>query len=138
METKVCRKCKQEKPVKDFCKYSKSKDGYHYWCKKCQIDANRTRYQTNLETRKKHVKRTRKARRRAKLKAIEYKGGKCQLCGYKKCPAALEFHHIDPSKKDIRISAIGGRKWSIVKKELDKCILLCSNCHREIHYYQDN
>lgn len=66
--------------------------------------------------------------------AIEYKGGKCKLCGYDRCIEALEFHHIDPSKKDFSISSRGhARSWKRVKEELDKCIMLCANCHREIH-----
>lgn len=74
------------------------------------------------------------ARRKLKLRAIEYKGGQCQMpgCGYKKCPAALQFHHTDPSKKDFSIS---GRnvKWETIQPELDKTILVCATCHIEIH-----
>jgi hypothetical protein len=69
---------------------------------------------------------------RNKLKAIEYKGGKCSGCGYNKCPAALEFHHVDPDKKEAGISFFRG--WLKQKAELDKCILLCANCHRETHF----
>lgn len=74
-------------------------------------------------------------RRRAKIKqmAIDYKGGKCYLCGYDKCTSALEFHHINPEEKLFSISHEGTtRSWESVKKELDKCVLLCSNCHREV------
>lgn len=75
-------------------------------------------------------------RRRAKIKilSIEYLGGKCQTCGYDKCVSALEFHHIDGSEKDFGISENGlTRSFEKVKTELDKCVLLCSNCHREEH-----
>lgn len=75
-------------------------------------------------------------RRRRKLKAmaVEYKGGACGKCGYSRCISALEFHHVDPSQKDFAISTTGStRAWSKIQKELDKCILVCSNCHREIH-----
>ena len=66
--------------------------------------------------------------------AITYKGGKCQSCGYNKCLEALEFHHIDPKQKDFSISQYGhSRSWERVRKELDKCVILCANCHREIH-----
>jgi predicted transcriptional regulator len=72
-------------------------------------------------------------RRRSKLKLIEYKGGRCEKCGYNKCQMALEFHHLNPSEKDF---TIGGKSWSFdkLKSEVDKCILVCSNCHKEIHY----
>ena len=69
-----------------------------------------------------------------KLKAIEYKGGKCEECGYNKFYGALEFHHIDPSTKENTIATIKNRSWDNLKKELDKCVLLCSNCHKETHY----
>lgn len=75
-------------------------------------------------------------RRRAKVKelAVEYKGGKCERCGYCKSLKALEFHHLDPSQKDFGIGHKGEtRSWERVRVELDKCILVCANCHREIH-----
>jgi DNA replicative helicase MCM subunit Mcm2 (Cdc46/Mcm family) len=78
-------------------------------------------------------------RRILKLKAIEYKGGACQRCGYNKCPGALSFHHLDPNEKDYGISGGGvSRSFEKVKPELDKCILVCQNCHAEIHYEEDS
>lgn len=75
-----------------------------------------------------------KRRDKTKQILVEYKGGKCEICGYNKCIQALEFHHIDPNQKDFGIGAKGYTK-SIEKnkEEVDKCILVCSNCHREIH-----
>lgn len=65
-------------------------------------------------------------------KARELLGGKCSICSYDKCAAALEFHHTDPTKKNMEIgSARYG--WERTEKELKKCILICANCHREIH-----
>lgn len=75
--------------------------------------------------------------RRLKLKklAVEYMGGSCQFCGYDRCIGALEFHHKDPSQKDFGISAKGyTRSFDKVKTELDKCVMLCANCHREEHF----
>jgi hypothetical protein len=73
-------------------------------------------------------------RRRQKLKAIEYKGGSCIRCGYNTCVSALEFHHRDPTQKDFPIGGNGStRAWAKVEIELDKCDLVCANCHREIH-----
>ena len=68
-----------------------------------------------------------------KLKAIEYKGGKCERCGYDKNKDVLEFHHKNPQKKEFSISSNFNRSWESLKKELDKCIILCANCHRELH-----
>jgi len=74
------------------------------------------------------------ARRRRKQKAIDYKGGCCQVCGYNKYNGALHFHHIKPDHKDFAFSAKGiPRTWEAQKVELDKCTLLCSNCHSETH-----
>lgn len=75
-----------------------------------------------------------KRREKVKQMAVEYKGGKCEICGYNKYAGALDFHHKDPSKKDFGIAHDGHTKsWEKVKKELDKCMLVCANCHREIH-----
>ena len=76
------------------------------------------------------------SKRRKKLKemAIELKGSRCQFCGYKRCSSALEFHHIDEKTKKFDLSTRGlTRSWSKIKEELNKCILVCANCHREIH-----
>ena len=96
--------------------YKAYKSGNRIRCRKCNVEA------------------VTKRRRLLKLKAIEYKGGSCNICGYNKCPDAFDFHHSDPNEKDFAISTEGyTRSWEKVKKELDKCILLCANCHREIH-----
>ena len=67
-----------------------------------------------------------------KLKMIDYKGGKCEKCGYDRNVAALEFHHIDPETKKFALSNTR-HSWEDTKKELDKCMILCANCHRELH-----
>lgn len=76
-------------------------------------------------------------RRKKKEILIEYKGGKCQKCGYDKCPDALQFHHIDANTKVIEI---GGFRYSLERlmKEVDKCKLLCSNCHIEQHIIESH
>lgn len=68
-----------------------------------------------------------------KLKLIEYGGGKCSICGYSKCPSALVFHHIDPSKKNFTISSYLTCSIETIYEEINNCILLCANCHAEIH-----
>lgn len=73
------------------------------------------------------------ARRKIKAKAVAYKGGKCENCGYCKNIAALDFHHRDPSEKDFQVSAGSYLSWERLVPELDKCSLLCANCHREEH-----
>lgn len=76
------------------------------------------------------------AKRRQKIRQmlVEYKGGSCVLCGYDACINALDLHHMDASGKDFGISSGGlTRSWEKNKFEADKCVLLCANCHREIH-----
>ena len=66
--------------------------------------------------------------------AIAYKGGCCQKCGYSKSARALCFHHTDPSKKELEINASSAaRSKKVLQAELDKCLLLCCNCHMEAH-----
>jgi 5-methylcytosine-specific restriction endonuclease McrA len=75
-----------------------------------------------------------KRRKKIRQMSIEYLGGRCSRCGYDQCGEALEFHHRVSSKKDFGISSKGyTRSWKRVQEELDKCMLLCANCHREVH-----
>ena len=64
-----------------------------------------------------------------KEKLVQYKGGKCCICGYDKCMTSLHFHHRDPNEKDFGVT---GKTVSYERlmKEVDKCELVCSNCHR--------
>lgn len=79
------------------------------------------------------IKAVSKRRKLIKQKAIDYKGGQCQICGYKKYQGALELHHLDPNNKHFGIGQYGhSRSWERVKRELDKCVLVCANCHREL------
>jgi glycerol-3-phosphate cytidylyltransferase-like family protein len=71
-------------------------------------------------------------RKRTKIKLVEYKGGKCEICGYDKCTSALSFHHKDPAEKDFSISS-KSYSFERLKEEVDKCMLVCQNCHIEIH-----
>jgi predicted HNH restriction endonuclease len=79
-------------------------------------------------------KRRAAARRRKDLRdqAVAYLGGKCSICGYDTCTAGFDFHHIDPLEKDFTISN-RMTSWAAIKSELDKCVLLCCRCHREVH-----
>jgi predicted HNH restriction endonuclease len=80
------------------------------------------------------IKAVHKRRKKIRQMAVDYKGGCCEVCGYNRCMDALEFHHSNSSGKDFSISDKGyTRSWTKVQEDLDKCILLCANCHREIH-----
>lgn len=74
-----------------------------------------------------------KRRRVLKKKAVELMGGCCTVCGYDKHQGVLDFHHVDPSTKSFAISGGGfSRSWASIEAELQKCVLVCANCHREI------
>ena len=77
--------------------------------------------------------RSKEVRRRNKKKALELFESKCCKCGYDKCFSALEFHHKDEEKKEVNLSTIWLSSWKKIEKELQKCILVCANCHRELH-----
>lgn len=74
-------------------------------------------------------------RKRCKERVITSMGGACCVCGYNKCPWALALHHLDPKEKDISLGAIRANptNWLTIVEELRKCILVCHNCHSEIH-----
>lgn len=77
-------------------------------------------------------------RHKTKEELVKYKGGKCEICGYDKCLGALDFHHLDPFQKDFTISNSNIYKnLDKLKEEVNKCILVCANCHREIHYNEN-
>lgn len=78
-------------------------------------------------------KRLRNKHKERKLQITNLMGGKCHLCGYDKNYAALELHHVNPKDKEYPINKLKSVSWKLVIKELSKCILVCSNCHREIH-----
>ena len=70
-----------------------------------------------------------------KLELIKMFRGSCEKCGYNTNYAALEFHHLDPGEKTFQLDlrSLSNRKWSVIVREARKCILLCSNCHAELH-----
>jgi len=115
-EERFCPKCKMMVKTENFNDRRGRKNSSVY-CKPC----------TTIQT----VNRMRKL----KQQMVDYKGGCCQKCGYDKYLGALEFHHINPEEKDFNPSHL--KKYSFderIKEELDKCLLLCANCHRETHY----
>ncbi len=73
-------------------------------------------------------------RLRLKKMLVESRGGQCQICGYSRCLTALDFHHIDARTKGFELSQRDlTRSWKTILVEVKKCVLVCSNCHREIH-----
>ena len=113
---KFCVTCKQVKILSEF-HFSRKENRFRSICKKCATDSVLSR------------------QRAFKQKCLEYKGNTgCIRCGYNKSNVALEFHHRVPSEKEFNLSNFKLYKFiDVVKTELDKCDVLCSNCHREVH-----
>lgn len=110
----------QSKQLFYKCKCGETDPNYFYGnkkqiCSKCQNKYN-----------------TLKARQN-KIQGVEYLGGKCKKCGFDKYMSALDFHHINELEKDIKFKSSRQWSWNKLRQELDKCILLCSNCHRGVH-----
>lgn len=102
-----------------------------------QIGVNRGTISYMLDSNMRDRKRITRLERRHKLKiqCISYKGGRCVCCSFNLFKSALEFHHLDTKVKEIDIAVAFARNYSFerIKTELDKCILVCANCHRGIH-----
>ena len=113
------------------CKWCRSEisASLKYCNRECRTQAKLQKAKDNRKNRSDSVV---SWRQRMKLRAIEYKGSKCQRCGYDRCVNALDFHHVNPEEKEFQISK-DIHSWERMKSELDKCVLLCSNCHRELH-----
>lgn len=141
---KVCRNCNKEKEEKDFTKSKKGKNGLDTICLECNRKIAAEWYVKNKERallRSKQPnylekKREDTSNRRKLVKdfIINYKKDKkCYLCGFSFYPI-LVFHHTNSQEKEFKISRYNSINVERLKKEIDKCILLCPNCHRELHY----
>lgn len=111
-DTKICPICGEKRSLEEFYRLSNGK--IYTYCKRCdrkRAEARQTAF---------------------KLEAVSYKGGKCVVCGYDRYRGALEFHHLDPAQKDFELNNLM-KFTDEIRKELDKCALVCANCHAEIH-----
>ena len=97
--------------------------------------AKRKKWYSNPKNRQKTTKRVDTFRTNKKRDLIAYKGGKCSKCGYNKdVTGAYDFHHLDPKEKYFNISKKMYINIELLKQEVDKCVLVCRNCHAEIHH----
>jgi 5-methylcytosine-specific restriction endonuclease McrA len=103
-------------------------------CKTCGIEGEEHFYKSQKWYCKScWNKRTAQAQKdKVKQIKLDY-GGKCTRCGYDKCLDALEFHHTDPTQKEFHLGEARGRSMDKLKAELEKCEMVCRNCHTEIH-----
>lgn len=113
-ENLCCSRCGEEQHKSEF--YRKSGGYYSSWCRSCMVDTVRER------------------RQRKKSLLVEYLGGKCIKCGYDRNIAGLEFHHRDASEKEDTLNNMLHMSMDRLYREADKCDLICSLCHRELHH----
>ena len=135
MEAKRCTVCKEEKPISEFAIKDRAKDKYSSECKKCHGIYRRKHYQAN---RAREIERT-NARRKEIVAWVEELKSKlsCISCG-ESHPGCIDFHHRDPEEKEMDISLAAQHGWSQerILKEIEKCDVLCSNCHRKLHWIE--
>lgn len=114
---KVCEICEKK---------FETKSSTRIYCYECSGESTRLDNST-----RKHQKTI--LRNNMKKQAVKLLGGKCSICGYNKCIDALEFHHKNPNEKEFKIGSGNTMSWKEYRNEVSKCMLVCSNCHKEIH-----
>lgn len=128
----ICNKCKTNKAEDEFY-YRNDKGRLDYHCKLCQNEYSKGHYEKNKTY---YVNKAARRTKEIRDWVLEFKTThSCALCK-ENHPACLEFHHLDPRKKDIEVSRIAARGWSMARlqKEVRKCSVLCSNCHKKLHW----
>ena len=119
METKKCSKCQRDLPVSHFHKNgfdSQGRQKYRGYCKDCANNLEKARYQK-------------------KKNFIDSKKQSCQKCGDSRA-YVLDFHHKDRTEKEFTIGRLKKGSLDLIQSEIDKCIVLCANCHREFHHLE--
>ena len=119
METKICSKCKIEKSITDYHKNGFDRHGnqkYRGYCKQCANKLETQRYQD-------------------KKAYVDAQRTRCAKCGESRVHV-LDFHHVDPQTKEFTIGRLKKGSYDIIQMEIDKCVCLCANCHRDFHYLQ--
>jgi hypothetical protein len=132
-DKKVCGRCKEEKALDSFPFRNRKNNVRHPACLTCWKEIRKVSYESNKES---TLRRIKKNKKRNKEWYREYKKTlKCCECG-ENHPACLDFHHMDPTKKEIEISSFINNTYSIntIMEEIEKCMVLCANCHRKLHH----
>ena len=139
METKTCPHCKLELPLNSTyfaSRYDRKQTIFQHICRTCQSKYRKKHYKENKQ---KYIDKAKVFTKSMSEWFIEYKKNlKCKLCGEDRY-WVLDFHHIDPKEKDLEVSILirKGNKNKILK-EIEKCNVLCANCHRDLHFKQQH
>lgn len=133
-DTKKCSRCQELKQKNDFYFKNKKLNKLQNICKTCQNTYHKKYYDQNKDAYISNSKK-RNIRYRSNNKTFidEFKNNKSCLFCQEKTPVCLDFHHI--KNKRLNVSRMKNYAYSIktIKKEIDKCIIICSNCHRKLH-----
>ena len=128
---KQCVKCKETKPLDDFPWKSKVNNRKHSRCKVCSTAYNREYYMNGEK--ENQIKRVKTNKKKVYDAYIDWKKQqKCSLCP-EDAYECLDLHHLDPNEKDFDPSRAKDYGWKKFLTEVEKCIILCSNCHRKVH-----
>lgn len=129
--TKKCTVCKKRKPLGAFNAKKTTRDGFQTKCRDCSRVLARSRYQRN---KKSEIERIGLRKIEIRERLAEYKKGlKCLKCP--ECePCCLDFHHSDEKEFTIATAVVKGYSWDRIREEIEKCVVLCSNCHRKVHH----
>lgn len=126
---KQCVRCGKNKTLDQFLQRNRSKGKRHSYCKECNKQALKKHYQNNKEYYKRRNLKRKKANR---VKVLTYlETHPCVMCG-ESDPIVLDFDHIKPETKEWTMARLiaEGHAWERLEKEIDKCQVLCANCHR--------
>ena len=128
---KKCAKCKKEKEYSEFAFKNKEKEWLQPYCRSCQKEYRKNHYEQNKA---KYLDLIYKRREDIRQQYKKWKSlQECSLCGENEA-VCLDFHHeLDNKERNVSELINYGRSWKSIKKEIDKCIVVCSNCHRKIH-----
>jgi 5-methylcytosine-specific restriction endonuclease McrA len=124
-----CSRCKAFKPADEFGNASAKKYGKISFCKKCASKRVRGR---SREVREQYIAKAKEYQERKRRAALKEAGAYCQRCGYSEFSSGLAFHHVNPEEKEnsTPLASLGMKRFM---REVDKCVVLCSNCHHALH-----
>ena len=128
---RLCKDCKKVRPCRRCGVSSGGTVQYKTRCQECWQKVETAARSPGGKHHEKVLAYKRKRMREAKQKCVDYLGGKCVKCNYAKSLRALSLHHKIRADKEFEMSTIKDHNWEKVKRELDKCILVCLNCHME-------
>lgn len=131
---KQCSKCKEVKSFVEFNKSNTKKDGYHNLCRLCSNKLSKEHYENNKEHYLVSIKKRSKIFKQERRKFLNNykKEAGCKFCPENE-PCCLDFHHLNPESKENEISMMMESSFEKLQTEINKCIVVCSNCHRKLH-----